>query len=110
MYPECYLNPDSPFYEKYSVLAVKDANGDYDYWYFAGYSSNSGSNFNSRSSNSKNNALETWCNAASNADNRSYGRAAVLEYGYWSKERLFNDRHSAQKAYRYPVRCQKIEQ
>lgn len=107
---ECYIKRDSPFYGKYSVLAVKDVNGEYDYWYFAGYGSNSGSNFNSRSGNTKNNALETWCNAPSNADNRSYGRAAVLEYGYWSKERLFNVRHSAQRSYRYPVRCQKIEQ
>ena len=91
-----------------SVLAVKDIYGEYDYWYFAGYSGN-GSNYNGRSSNAKNTALETWSNAVSNADNKAFGRAAVLEYGYWSTQRLFNDRHSAQRAYRYPVRCQKID-
>ena len=109
--PECHINPDSPFYRTsggVSVLAVKDIYGEYDYWYFAGYSAN-GSNYNSRSSNAKNIALETWSNAVSNADNKAFGRAAVLEYGYWSTQRLFNDRHSAQRAYRYPVRCQKID-
>ncbi|MBQ9892221.1 MAG: fimbrillin family protein [Bacteroidales bacterium] len=107
----CYLNPESPFYKTskgFSVLAVKDIFGEYDYWYFAGFSGN-GDNYNSRTDNSKNKALETWSNAVSNADNRAFGRAAVLEYGYWSTQRLFNERHSAQRAYRYPVRCQKID-
>ena len=106
----CYIQPDSPFYKTsggYSVLAVKDIFGEYDYWYFAGFSGN-GDNFNGRTNNSKNIALETWSNAFNNADNPAFGRAAVLEYGYWSTQRLFNERHSAQRAYRYPVRCQKI--
>ena len=107
---DCYIKKDSPFYKAsggYSVLAIKDIQGVYDYWYFAGYSG-CGNDFNKRSSNTKNNALETWSNAFNNADNPSFGRAAVLEYGYWSTQRLFNERHAAQRAYRYPVRCQKI--
>ena len=106
----CFLHPSSPFYKEskgYSVLAVKDITGEYDYWYFAGYSGN-GNNYNGRTDNSRNIALETWSNAFNNADNPAFGRAAVLEYGYWSSQRLFNERHSAQRAYRYPVRCQKI--
>lgn len=109
--PDCYLNPQSPFYtNNISTLAIKDVNGEYDYWFFAGYSSSSSKTFNtSRAGNNTNICLETWANAMSNEDNPTFGRAAVLEYGYWSTARNFNSRHSSQKAYRYPVRCQKID-
>jgi len=102
-----YLNPDSPFYASgFSVLAYKLGNGSYDYWYWAGYSNESAS-FTGRSSNSKNIALEVWSNAVSNEDSPWNARACCMEYGYWSTARQFNARHSARKAYRYPVRCQK---
>lgn len=102
-----HLNPESPFYAAgFSVLAYKLADGTYDYWYWAGYS-NDGEKFAGRSSNSKNSAIEVWSNAVSNEDSAWNARACCLEYGYWSSAIQFNARHSARKAYRYPVRCQK---
>ena len=48
-----------------------------------------------------------WANSISNAE-KGMGRAVNIEYTYWSTERHFNTRHTSRRAYRYPVRCQKI--
>ena len=106
--PNCYLNPESPFYAKYSTLAYKLQDGTYDYWPFLGYLSNGTRQYAERSSNNNNNALETWANSYLNsAVSAGNARGVTLEYGYWSKERLFNSRHDAMMTYAYPVRCQK---
>ena len=104
-----YINDKSPFYKTESgtsVLAIKDVTGKYDYWSFGGYRSG-GSKFADGSSNNRNKALMAWANSVS-ASERGMGRAVNLEYAYWSAERHFNDRQTSRRAYRYPVRCQKI--
>ena len=108
---ETYINKNSPFYKDdggISVIAVKDINGEYDYWSFAGYSSG-GSKYGEGTSNDRNKAIMTWANSVSNSENTTWGRAVVLEYAYYSQERHFNARHTSRRAYRYPVRCQKID-
>lgn len=106
---DCYINPDSPFKAKnYSTLAYRLPDGTYDYWPFVGYLSNGKNKYDERSANNTCVALEVWANSylnsAVSADN---ARGVTLEYGYWSRQRLFNSRHDAMMTNAYPVRCQK---
>lgn len=106
---ETYVKKDSPFYKDdggTSVIAVKDVNGEYDYWSFAGYRGG-GSKYGEGTSNNRNKGIMAWANSISNAE-KGMGRAVNIEYTYWSTERHFNTRHTSRRAYRYPVRCQKI--
>jgi hypothetical protein len=106
---EAYIKKESPFYKDdggTSVIAVKDVNGEYDYWSFAGYRGG-GSKYGEGTSNNRNKGIMAWANSISNAE-KGMGRAVNIEYTYWSTERHFNTRHTSRRAYRYPVRCQKI--
>ena len=106
---ETYINKQSPFYKDdggTSVIAVKDVNGEYDYWSFAGYRG-CGSKYGEGTSNNRNKGLMAWANSISSAET-GQGRAVNMEYTYWSDKRHFNSRHTSRRAYRYPVRCQKI--
>ena len=115
-----YLNPKSPWFSTNSgkgetVLAVPVAgapfvysedNQTYDIWPWAGFLYGSES-YTKRSGSVCDYNLEAWANAFCNSDQKHHGRATCMEYGYWSSVIYRSDRHSAHKAQRNSVRCQK---
>ncbi len=115
-----YLNPKSPWFNTSSgkgetVLAVpvdgapfvySEDGKSYDIWPWAGFLYGSGS-YTKRSGSVCDYNLEAWANAFCNSDQKHHGRATCLEYGYWSAAIYRSDRHSAQKAQRNSIRCQK---
>lgn len=112
--PECYVNPESPFYKVsggHSVLAYPISGSTYDYWPFLGYVANHGDSFAGTGAKSNGNlALLTWGNTApGQAIQEKTARGVALEYAYFSGSRTFNTRHQAFQCYGAPVRCQKEE-
>ena len=112
--PECFINPDSPFYNAasskgYSTLAYPLSGGTYDYWPFLGYLADKGSSYTGTGAKSAGSlALLAWANSApGEAMKINSPRGVALEYAYFSSSRAFNTRHQAFICYAAAVRCQK---
>lgn len=111
---ECFLNPDSPFYNAaaskgYSTLAYPLSGGTYDYWPFLGYLADKGSSYTGTGAKAAGSlALLAWANSAPGEAMKSNSpRGVALEYAYFSGSRAMNTRHQAFICYAAAVRCQK---
>lgn len=114
-----YVKEDTPFVgakdpysgSKYSVIAYKLSNGQYDYWPYLGHlKDEAGKAYNHRASNNLNYILETWSNSSLPSHiSGGNGYAVMMEYGYWSKSTSHAADFDMSMSMAFPIRCQKID-
>lgn len=97
------VNTNSPFYGNTSVLAYPLGDGSYDFWPYFGARFGNQANWGNRTATNNITGCCYWANSIV----PTTGQGVMMEYCYFSTSASHGERHGANRAQSFPVRCQK---